>query len=267
MTNLDSLFWYHTFFLNDKEQVLNKDLSNRVLQGEWCHNAEIDLFMEQMKEVNSGTVLDVGTNDGYFALLFEKLGALSTSTDACDRTTRRAIYEFLGKQDRFIHTNLYQLGKMGGVYDYIWCQDVICHLEHPLLAFRIFREICTKKIFLGVDRFTCDDVDFEFYADWNVGPSKICVYTNYDYTYVFTEDFLKETLTDCGFINPRIKFSYTATGNNNMSDCGTRIIDVYEAEINPEQREDSWWKTLDWTRTESWPDENDDAPPNPMPHG
>ena len=141
MIDLDALFWYHTFFLNDREHVFNRNLSNRVLQGEWCHNAEIDHFIEHMKEVGSGTLLDIGTTDGYFSLLFDKLGARSFTTDACDRTTRRAIQEFLGKEDRFIHTNLYQLDKLGGVYDYIWCQDVICHLEHPLLAFRTFRKI------------------------------------------------------------------------------------------------------------------------------
>ena len=267
MIDLESLFWYHTFFLNGESHVLEKEESDRILNGEWCHNIDSHILLDNMKEVDSGTLIDIGTNDGYFSLIFDRLGAKVTTTDACDRTTRRAIYEFLDKEDDFVHTNLYQLNKAGKTYDYVWCQDVICHLEHPLLAFRVFREICNKKLFLGVDRFTCKEPDVDFYANWNVGASKVCIYTNYDYTYVFSEDFIKETLTDCGFMNPRIKFSYRAVGQNNMSDCGTRTIDVYEAEVNPEQREDSWWKTLDWTTTEPWPDENDDTPTNPMPHG
>jgi len=266
MVNLDSLFWYHTFFLNDKKHVLEKELSNRILKGEWCHNIDSHILLENMQQVDSGTLIDIGTNDGYFSLIFDSLGANVTTTDACDRTTRRAIYEFLNKEDRFVHTNLYQLDKIGQTFDYVWCQDVICHLEHPLLAFRIFREICNKKLFLGIDRFTCDEVDFDFYANWNVGPSKMCIYTNYDYTYVYSEDFIKQTLTDCGFMNPHIKFSYRSVGQNNMSDCGTRVIDVYEAEVNPEKRPDSWWKTLDWKTTEPWPEDNDSSP-NPMPHG
>ena len=119
---------------------------------------------------------------------------------------------------------------------------------------------------MGIDRFTCDEVDFDFYANWNVGPSKMCIYTNYDYTYVYSEDFIKQTLTDCGFMNPHIKFSYRSVGQNNMSDCGTRVLDGYAAEVNPEKRPHSWWKTLDWKTTEPWP-EDDDSSPNPMPHG
>jgi hypothetical protein len=266
MRDLDSLFWYHTFFLNDNNHVLKRELSNRVLQGEWCHNIDADVFLENMKDVESGSVIDVGTNDGFFSLIFNSLGFDVTTTDACDRTTRRAIYEFLGKEDKFVHTNLYQLDKIDHSYDYLWCQDVICHLEHPLLAFRIFREICKKKIFLGVDRFTCEEFEFDFYANWNVGPSKTCVYANYDYTYVFAEDFIKQTLIDCGFMNPHIKFSYRAVGQNNMSDCGVRTIDVYEADVNPDRRTDSWWKSLDWTMVEPWP-EDDNCSSNPMPHG
>ena len=73
MIDLESLFWYHTFFLNGESHVLEKEESDRILNGEWCHNIDSHILLDNMKEVDSGTLIDIGTNDGYFSLIFDSL--------------------------------------------------------------------------------------------------------------------------------------------------------------------------------------------------
>jgi len=253
-----SLIWYHTFFVKGGKLVHNEKDADLELNGVWCHNRGSKTIRNKMIEVAGSTILDAGTCSGFFSCLFEDMGAISYSSDTHDRAQRRSIKKELSQEDRFIHENIYHLHKREDIvepFDYVWCQDVFCHLENPIFGLRNLRSVCGKKIFIATDRFDCTikEGKTHFQAAWkDVNEQSICHYHNNIYTYSYSESFLKQILTDCGFINPNKKFSYfTYAGKRNpdlvegndlhcvgnptideMKNTG-RWIDVYEATVNP----------------------------------
>jgi len=249
--------WYHTFFVKDGKLVHNEKDADLELNGVWCHNDASQTIREQMVEVAGSTILDAGTSTGFFSCLFENMGAVSYSSDIQDRVGRRGMKKELGQEDRFIHENIYHLNQREDIsmpFDYVWCQDVFCHLEHPILALRNLRSVCGKKIFIATDRF-----------EYAAKEESICKYHNNIYTYSYSESFLKQILTDCGFINPNKKFSYFAyagkrhpaftrdparisVGNPTIDEMKKRgrWVDVYEGTVNPESPKFPSNKLLDW---------------------
>jgi SAM-dependent methyltransferase len=276
----NSKIWYHTYMIKDGSMCHDPKDYDVMIDGVWDHNPYAEEIMANMKEVEGRTILDAGTCTGFFSCLFEKMGAISFSSDLCDRKERQDIKAELGQEDRFIHQNIYNLynfcsfantdliaNNAAGMtdstdfcqrFDYVWCQDVFCHLEHPILALRNLREICNKKIFIATDRFEChiDSAKTYFQAEWhNTNQQSICHYHNNVYTYSYSETFMKRILVDCGFKSPNIKFSYfTPAGKRNptfidgddltkvgnpteeeMKSIG-RWVDVYEAEVDLKKR-------------------------------
>jgi hypothetical protein len=238
--------FYHTFYIKQDggkyRQVYSKSESDYTFTGDWCHNSSAVDIMSQMKEIKGGSLLDAGCCDGYFGFMFNGLGAKVSFLDVTSRVPRELFSSLLGHPDNFLHRSVYQCDQLKQ-YDYIWCQDLICHLLHPMLAIQNFRRICAKKLFLGVDRFDLKELPqpkYMYQDNPEVWPheaiNKImergCFYCGSGYTYVFTEGFIIKQLQDSGFKNVRKKFSYTASAANHMKLCGSRIIDVYEAEVD-----------------------------------
>ena len=268
----NSLLWYHTFFVKNGKLVHDDIDVDLELNGIWCHNDAAETIRKEMAEIKGSTILDAGTCTGFFSCLFEDMGATAFSSDIADRVTREMIKKSLSQEDRFIHDNIYQLHNCESIsepFDYVWCQDVFCHLEHPILALRNIRSVCKKKVFIGTDRIIPDLTDIEFQHRWpDVDVNSICHYYNSVYTYSYSEPFLKKILNDCGFTDPKIKFSYLAcrgkrhasytnkhggptsgvvgTPTKKEMQSGGRWIDVYEATVDPQRPGFPDHKRLDW---------------------
>lgn len=238
--------FYHTFHIKQDgdrfRQVYSKPESDHTFSGDWCHNSGAGDIMSQMKEIKGGSLLDVGCCDGYFGFMFNSLGAKVSFLDVHNRRPRELFSSLLGHPDHFFHHNAYRCDQLRQ-HDYVWCQDLICHLLYPMLAIQNFRKVCTKKLFLGVDRFDLKElpqVKYMYQDKPEVWPHELidkimergCFYCDRTYTYVFTEGFIIKQLQDSGFKNVRKKLSYTVSGNNHMKLCGSRIVDVYEAEVD-----------------------------------
>jgi len=256
MKNIDISFWkgqhwYHTFYLkNDQgvmKQVTEKESADIVFDGEWNHNQARETITEQMAETKGKSLADIGCLDGFFSLLFQDLGAHVTAVDIVDRQHREIIYSLLGKRCDFRHANVYQLDKACGVFDYIWMTDCICHLDNPLLALKILRRSCRCKIFVGIDRFSHEELRGASYYVGDLKDNSILYYLNDFYTFLFSENAMKRILNDCGFMDPVRKFSYPVSGSNAMKAFPERIVDVYEARSNPDYDfQQHKWKALDF---------------------
>ena len=242
--------FYHTYHVKQERetftQVSSPEEADYSFFGDWCHNAESCKIKEQMSHISGGTILDAGACDGFFSLMFSSIGASVTSMDLTDREPRSLMHILLGVEDNFHHDNIYRYGKTGNKFDFVWCQDVLCHLQHPILAIQNLRQVCSNKLYLGIDRFKTETPEIEYLYQKESGTwsesriediSKSAAHFCDDtYTYAYTEDFIIRQLEFNGFKNPHIKFSYHSKGANTMSGCGDRIIDVYEAEVDSEYK-------------------------------
>jgi len=247
--------FYHTlhFKKNPKSdgftQVYSEQESDKSFIGEWCHNGDSASIISSMGEVNGGSLLDAGCCDGFFSFMFRSLGASVTSLDMCDRWPRNLYASLLEMEDKFIHRNIYDCSSMslaGHTFDYVWCQDVLVHLMHPALAIQNLRQVCKKKIFLGIDRVQIKEqsqieyfypITSKVWGDQSLIEKNVCFATGAKrYPYGFTADFILSLLKMLGFKNCRLKFSYSAEGKNTMKNCGHRIIDIIEAEVDNEHQ-------------------------------
>ena len=258
MGDLDNAFtgFYHTFYVKKEEDnykhVFSKSESDYTFTGEWCFNQNVNKIKEHMGEIEGRSVLDAGCCDGYFGFLFKDMGAKVTSLDITDRKPREGMSNLLGCDDDFIHQNIYQCDKLGKKYDYVWCQDVLCHMMHPMLAIMNFRKICKKKLFIGIDRFRSQTPEIEtlYQLDQNLWSKRhlelmnksVEIYGDQTYPYIASPPAFKRKLADLGFKSTvDIKFSYEPQGRNRMGSCKKRIVDVYEAEVDPEYHFDWKW--------------------------
>ena len=243
--------WYHEFYLSGDELpykfVTTNDNTSINFNGFWDHNPATKTIIPLLQEIRGETIIDVGCMDGFYSCIFDEIGAITTMTDLNDRASRREIFRLLGKEDNFIHSNLYQLDKIGIKFSYVWCQDVFCHLDNPILALRVLREICNKRIFLGLDRVKID-FNIESYVE-NDSSSGVG-YRDNEYTFTFDEKTIEKIFVNCGFCKPEIFCSSEIIGMKNFNGIN-RIVDIYSAEINPHYV--MLWKPLDWITRE--PDE------------
>ena len=240
--------WYHNFYLSGDglpyKFVTTKDNNGINFSGDWDHNLSAKTIIPLLQEIRGETIIEVGCADGFYSCIFDEIGAITTMTDLNDKASRREIFRLLGKEDNFIHSNLYQLDKIGIKFSYVWCQDVFCHLDNPILALRVLREICNKRI-LGLDRVK---IDFNIESYVENDPSSGVGYRDNEYTFTFDEKTIEKIFVDCGFYEPEILCSLEIFGMGKY-DGDSRMVDVYSAEINPHYNI-LMRKTLDWITAE-----------------
>ena len=236
---------YHTFFIKDDRLVYSHKDADFVLWGHWDHNPAANSIVSSMSEIEGASIADVGTCTGWFSHLFESMGADVTAVDMFDRNERYMMHTVMRCNHSFILKNVYQLSEINKEYDYVWSQDVFCHLENPLLAMRNIRSVCRKKVFIATDKVIPDINDITVQARWPTFDfNSICHYHNDAYTFSYSDQFMKTMFVNCGFKNPRVKFSYRALAGDKLGrfkNCEIsdekkqefgRTVDVWEAEVD-----------------------------------
>ena len=132
------------------------------------------LGLLDMGELKGKSVLDVGAADGYFSFEFEKLGAKVTALDIPSqeerdnnlfgaenvKTPQRHVSEFesaffvakelLDSQVEHVELNLYDLHPdRNGVFDIVFCSDVLLHLTDPFRALCAFATVCRERLVIA----------------------------------------------------------------------------------------------------------------------
>lgn len=163
--DVSKIDWYHTIELSE----------TLVTRGRYDWRPYIETVCQFMGPLEGKTILDVGTGNGFFAFEFEKRGAIVTGIDIPDQADRdnnsigvgnikRGItysnYDFkkpfyiakdaLNSKINRIETNLYDMTPASlGVFDIVFCNDVLLHLTDPIRALWVMKKICREQLVVG----------------------------------------------------------------------------------------------------------------------
>ena len=160
LEDIDKAKWYHTI------EVCPGHITKGVFD-----------WRPYFKEFNFGDlkgkkILDVGAGNGFFSFELEKLGGVVTALDISSQSQRDnhkigvkviqedASYDFknpfyiakelLNSKVNRIEMDLYDLNPEDiGVYDMVFCNDVLLHLSDPFRALCAFRSICQESMVIG----------------------------------------------------------------------------------------------------------------------
>jgi 2-polyprenyl-3-methyl-5-hydroxy-6-metoxy-1,4-benzoquinol methylase len=145
------------------------ELDGFLTPGYFDWRSYLDAF--PLKDIRGKSVLDVGSGDGYFSFVMEKMGATVTALDipTASQTDNLKVIKKLAKRksqghrDPFniakkiyhskikkINQNIYDISpKKTGMYDIVFCNDVLLHLSDPVKAIRNFKTIAKEAVIVG----------------------------------------------------------------------------------------------------------------------
>ena len=157
----------------DDARPLDRDaIARRIRElGPWFHNMELagvptapDHFLGDYPRVKFNgfahalpadmtgkSVLDIGTNGGFYAMEMKRRGATRVlAVDSDDDYLRQARFaaevEHLDIEFRVL--DVYDVGALGERFDLVIFMGVLYHLRHPLLALDLIREYVADDLLL-----------------------------------------------------------------------------------------------------------------------
>lgn len=110
-------------------------------------------------DIKGARVLDIGTNDGYFALKSWRAGAEVVAIDHQPKTRSGfAIVEHItGMNATFINTNIFDLPSANlGKFDFVLFLGVLYHLPDPYRGLSIVSDLCRGRLLLESVGFALD---------------------------------------------------------------------------------------------------------------
>ena len=144
-----------------------------IFEGKLDHRPNIDLFKLSENNVNGMRVLDIATNDGFFAFWAEQFGHAKETVaidvdhyekydwgfDGAPKEIEKLDQQDKGEVFRFHHENLesevvkyeasiYDLNETWGQFDIIFNFGLIYHLRNPIAALDACRHVCNGVMFL-----------------------------------------------------------------------------------------------------------------------
>ncbi len=155
-TSLDSLFRYHRW----RQRIPlgdNLETPGTNFSSEW----EATFLPESLA---AKTFLDVGSNDGMFSFLAESKGATrvvstdiyhhddnSHMTNGWNKTGIDLAKNFLNSKIEIQGKSIYELDKIEGKFDVVYCANVMSWLKDPLRALEHLASKCSNTLLLRED--------------------------------------------------------------------------------------------------------------------
>lgn len=156
-SRVDRYPWYHTLDLG----------GGVVTKGMFDHRPMLDRYPIP-EDLTGKTCLDVATMDGYWAFEMERRGAASvTAIDledpgqldwpaslraehgkALDETKAERfalVKESLGSRVDRVVMSAYELGPHLGMFDFVFCGDLLLHLKDPITPVENIRSVCAES--------------------------------------------------------------------------------------------------------------------------
>ena len=144
------------------------------------------------------SVLEIGPADGYFTKMLDMRGANVVAMNICAKDVHGfSVTEKLhGKSLRYVHSNLYDIGKHGfEPFDYVLCSGVLYHLPDMLRGLWLLRSYVRGELLL--ETLVTRKIEDQPFAEYL--PATSC---NNDIGNFWAPNVLcvQAMLTDCGFI-------------------------------------------------------------------
>ncbi len=177
----------------DDARPLDRAILERRIRelGPWFHNMELggvptapDHFLGDYPRVKfqgfahalptdmtGKSVLDIGTNGGFYAMEMKRRGAahvLAVDSDEDYLRQARFAAEVEGLDIEFRVLDVYDVGALGERFDLVIFMGVLYHLRHPLLALDLIREYAARDLLLyqslqrGSDEVVAPEPDYPF---------------------------------------------------------------------------------------------------------
>ncbi|MBV8588102.1 MAG: TIGR04290 family methyltransferase [Verrucomicrobia bacterium] len=133
--------WFQNFEIDGVQTAPNHPLGNypAIKWNRFAHALPADL--------TGWSVLEIGTNAGFYAFEMKKRGAsrvLGIDTDEHYLRQARWLQKVLGLEVEFRQLSVYQLEELHEQFDLVLFLGVLYHLRHPLLALDIIRREVTR---------------------------------------------------------------------------------------------------------------------------
>ena len=139
--------------------------------GDWFHNLDLDGVMTAPnhflhdypsnkwarfsavvpEDLSGRTVLDIGCNAGFYSLEMKRRGAervVGIDSDERYLAQARLAAEVKGLSIEFRNLSVYDVGRIGELFDLVIFMGVLYHLRHPLLALDLIRDSVAKDLML-----------------------------------------------------------------------------------------------------------------------
>jgi tRNA (mo5U34)-methyltransferase len=161
--------------------------------GEWFHNMNLagvwtapyhflgnyptvkwERFVHTIPDDLTGkTVLDVGCNGGFYSLEMKRRGAqrvVAIDVDATYLAQARFAAQVYQVEIEFHQLSVYDVDRLGEVFDFVLFMGVLYHLRHPLLALDKLATVVRERLIFqtmirGSTRQAVVPADFDFWEE------------------------------------------------------------------------------------------------------
>lgn len=135
--------WFHNLSLNGVETAPDHFLGNYP-SAKWHRFAHA-----VPGNLRGRTVLDIGSNAGFYAIEMKKRGAdrvVAMEPDARYLAQARFAAAVSDCDIEFRQCSIYDLPLLGETFDIVLCMGVVYHLRYPLLALDLIRSYAVKEL-------------------------------------------------------------------------------------------------------------------------
>lgn len=113
---------------------------------------EIYMRLGLPEDMSGLRVLDIGTNDGFYAFECERRNArevIAIDHFSIEMTGFQVLKDFYESRVMYIQDNVYNITEEKyGTFDVVLFLGVLYHLRNPLRALEIIRSVCRDKLYL-----------------------------------------------------------------------------------------------------------------------
>ena len=157
--------WFHNMTIGGVQTAPDHflgDYPNVKFQG-FAHALPADM--------TGKSVLDIGTNGGFYAMEMKRRGAdrvLAVDSDDDYLAQARFAAQVEGHDIDFRVLDVYDVAALGEQFDLVIFMGVLYHLRHPLLALDLIREYAARDLLLyqslqrGSDEIAQPKADYDF---------------------------------------------------------------------------------------------------------
>lgn len=161
----------------------------------------VDQICEQITDIRTRSVADIGCNNGYMPVSFSLRGARAVGYDQNDSSGCIAfLNRLLGADARFVHVRYKPVeGRIPGcsAHDVVISMSVLQHMTEPLRHLHFLRSITRHALFLMTN--TWDDDEYLMrYGEPNA-TSDLAFPWCFDNSVYLSEKLLRKALQEAGF--------------------------------------------------------------------